>query len=388
MLLFDAIDAKLKPVVAQLQHASRNERGPALYDKCVAAMKRADDIGDDAAFVLIAQSFGLVIDQHGYSEESIAWLLQAVERAKRCGEFGEQSHLLHLIGRAYYSRAEYRIALNYWTDGMEVALRDNDSISWSWCKLGIGQVCDALDAPAFAVQVFTELGQSLGTLDNSARTLPLAQRARFAMRLRELRVINAVNLGVNVLRLLDYDRALDIFTSAQAMASTESMIDIACECEVRIAEVYALRGDAAHSLTLLIPAQTALEKCSHHWGLATLFLLRAKCQADLDNLPDAMESNALAREAAGRANAKHIALRIEREAAVAAEKLGDLGQALQCMKRAAVLQTELDHGTKSQMLRELHDLASMRSNTSREHAPPQAERIGKRVSARHQKRDT
>jgi tetratricopeptide (TPR) repeat protein len=205
------------------------------------------------------------------------------------------------------------------------------------------------------------------------------------MRLRELRVINAVNLGVNVLRMLDYDRALDIFKSAQTMASTEAMDDIASECEVRIAEVYALRGDAAQALKLLIPAQTALEKCSHHWGLATLFLLRAKCQADLDNLTDAMESNALAREAAGRANAKHIALRIEREAAVAAEKLGDLGQALQCMKRAAVLQTELDHGTKSQMLRELRDLASTRTITNRERPPSQPESIGRLASAHRRK---
>jgi tetratricopeptide (TPR) repeat protein len=366
MLLFDAIDIKLKPVVAYLQQASRKERSPALYDQCISALERASELGDDAAFVLIAQAFGLVIDQHGYSDESIAWLTQAVERAKRCGEFGEQSHLLHLIGRAYYSRAEYRIALDYWTEGMEVAERDNDHISWSWCKLGIGQVCDALDAPVLAVKVFTELGQSLSTLDGSARSLPMAQRARFAMRLRELRVINMVNLGVNVLRLVDYDRALEIFQQAQTMAQAEAMDDIACECAVRIAEVFALRGDPVHALELLVAAQAALEACSHHWGLATLYLLRAKCQSDLGQLTLAMASTALAREAAGRANAKHIALRIEREAAVAAEKLGDLAQALQCLKRAAVLQTELDHGTKSQMLRDLRDLADMRVGTSRE----------------------
>ena len=358
MLLFDAIDTKLKTVVAHLQQASRKERSPALYDECIAAMQRASELGDDAAFVLIAQSFGLVIDQHGYSNESIAWLTQAIERAQRCGEFGEQSHLLHLIGRAYYSRAEYRLALDYWTEGMAVAERDNDRISWSWCKLGMGQVCDALDSPLLAVQVFTELGQSLNTLDGSARALPMAQRARFAMRLRELRVINTVNLGVNLLRLGEYDSALTHFQQAHTAALAEAMDDIASECQVRIAEVFATRGESARALELLLPAQSALEACSHHWGLATLFLLRAKCQSDLGELAQAMASTALAREAAERANVKHIALRIEREAALAAEKMGDLRQALESMKRAAQLQTELDHGTQSQMLRDLAELAN------------------------------
>lgn len=366
MLLFDAIDAKLKPVVAHLQQASHRERSPALYEQCIAAMERAAALGDDAAFVLIAQSFGLVIDQQGYSDESIGWLVQAVERAQRCGEFGEQSHLLHLIGRAYYSRAEYRTALEYWTEGMEVAERDNDHISWSWCKLGIGQVCDALDAPALAVKVFTELGHALSTLDGSARTLPMAQRARFALRLRELRVINNINLGVNVLRLLDFDRALEIFRQSHTMAQTEGMDDIAGECQVRIAEVHALRGDLTQALALLEPAQVALEACSHHWGLATLFLLRAKCLAEAGQLTQAVAATALARESAGRANAKHIALRIEREAATAAEKLGDLAQALQCMKRAAILQSELDNGTRSQMLGDLRELADIKAGSARE----------------------
>ena len=35
----------------------------------------------------------------------------------------ETERLLHLVGRAYYSRAEYRLALDYWTEGMAVAER-------------------------------------------------------------------------------------------------------------------------------------------------------------------------------------------------------------------------------------------------------------------------
>jgi two-component system NtrC family sensor kinase len=357
MLLFDAIDIKLKPVVAYLQQASRRERSPALYDQCVAALEQALTLRDDAAFILIAQAFGLVIDQQGYSDASIGWLTQAAKRAEGCGELGEKAQLLHLIGRAYYSRAEYRIALDYWTDGMRVAEQGADPISRSWCKLGIGQICDALEAPALAVKIFTELGQALVRLDGSARALPIAQRPRFAMRMRELRVVNTVNLGVNELRLNLYEEALTNFRNAQVLAHKEGMVDIAWECQVRIAEAAFLQGQAKIALEHLETTQKPLEDCSHHWGLASLYLLRAQCQAQLGQHDYALVSLGHARAAAVLANAKHMSMRIERETAVVAELQGDLALAVASLKRAYLLQTELDRSAKSQMLRDLQTLS-------------------------------
>ncbi|MEO7105328.1 MAG: hypothetical protein ABIZ09_03050 [Rhodoferax sp.] len=366
MLLFDATHRSLRPVVAQLQQAGRSGRGAALYSECLAALEQARAMGDDAAQVLIAQTFGLVIDQDGYSDASIAWLLEAVECAKRCGEFGEQSHVLYLVGRAYYSRAEYGVALGYWTDGMEIAKRDGDRISWSWCKLGIGQICDALDAPAMAVKVFTDLGTNLAKLDSSTQRLPLTQWARFDLRLRELKAVNTVNLGVNQMHMGQYDDALISLRLGQTMAQTQQMEDIASECLVRIAEVAALQGEPAKALELLVPAQRALKACSHFWGLATMFLLRAQCQSALGQLPDAKVSIGSARSAAQKANAKHIAMRIERENALIAEKAGDLAQALQSLKTAANLQTELDRGSKAHLLRHLQTLAEQSATADRE----------------------
>jgi two-component system NtrC family sensor kinase len=359
MLLFDATHRSLKPVVAELQQAGRKGRSLALFQQCIDAMERARALADDAAFVLIAQTFGLVIDQDGYSDASIAWLSEAVERAQRCGEFGEQSHMLHLIGRAYYSRAEYGLALGYWTQGMEVAQRDGDRISWSWCKLGLGQICDALGAPDLAVKVFAGLGLTLSTLTSSAQRLPISQWARFDMRLRELRVVNTVNLGVNELATGDYSSAQMHLREGMTMAQTEQMADIASECLVRFAEVSALQGKAQQALDQLGTAQKALEDCSHHWGLATLFLLRAKCESALGQGALASASIGLARAAAHRANAHHIALRIEMEDARIAELAGDLAQALAAMKRATALQAELDKGSKAHMLRHLQELADL-----------------------------
>lgn len=366
MLLFDATHRTLKPVVAELQHAGRKGRSQALYQQCIDGLERARALDDDAAFVLIAQTFGLVIDQDGYSDASIAWLSEAAERAQRCGEFGEQSHMLHLIGRAYYSRAEYGVAMAYWTDGMDLAQRDGDRISWSWCKLGMGQICDALGAPDLAVLVFAGLGQTLATLTSSAQRLPMSQWARFDMRLRELRVVNTVNLGVNEMELGDYAKALAHVREGMTMALAEQMDDIASECLVRLAEISALQGQPETALLQTQEAQSALEACSHHWGLATLFLLRAKCQSALGQLVEANRSLDLARAAAQRANAQHIALRIEQEDAAIAEKYGDLARALQSLKRAAALQTGLDQGSKAHMLRHLQALADLSGSAAKE----------------------
>ena len=366
MLLSDATHRSLKPVVAELQHAGRKGRSPALYQQCIAGMQRARELEDDAAFVLIAQTFGLVIDQDGYSDTSIAWLSEAAERAQKCGEFGEQSHMLHLIGRAYYSRAEYGVALRYWTEGMELALRDGDRISWSWCKLGMGQICDALGAPDLAVKVFAGLGQTLASLTSSAQRLPMSQWARFDLRLRELRAVNTVNLGVNELELGHFGDALTHLREGMAMAQAEQMDDIASECLVRLAEVSALQGQPEAALLQMDEAQRALEACSHHWGLATLFLLRAKCQAALGHVVQASVSLERARAAAQRANAQHIALRIEQEDAAIAEKSGDLARALVALKRAATLQTQLDQGSKADMLRHLQALADLTGSVTKE----------------------
>ena len=73
MLLFDATHRTLRPVVAQLQQAGRSSRGADLYNQCLLALEQARAMGDDAALVLIAQTFGLVMDQDGYSDASIAW---------------------------------------------------------------------------------------------------------------------------------------------------------------------------------------------------------------------------------------------------------------------------------------------------------------------------
>jgi tetratricopeptide (TPR) repeat protein len=366
MLLFDATHSALRTVVAQLQQAGRKGRGAALYQECLAALEQARAMGDDAAFVLIAQTFGLVIDQDGYADASIALLLEAVQCAKRCGEFGEQSHMLYLIGRAYYSRAEYGVALSYWTEGMDIAKRDCDRISWSWCKLGIGQICDALDAPAMAVKVFSDLGRNLARLDSSTQRIPVTQWARFDMRLRELKAVNTVNLGVNQMHLGHFADALVSLRQGQAQAESQEMEDIASECQVRIAEVAALQGNTAQALDLLVPAQRALKACSHHWGLATLFLLRAQCQSALGELAQAKASIGSARLAAHKANAQHIAMRIERENALIAEKSGDLAQALQSLKTAIALQTELDRGSKAHLLRHLQTLAEQSATSDRE----------------------
>ncbi len=364
MLLFDSMNSEFKSVVARLQYASHTERSMALYNECVASMELANAKGDDAAFILIAQVFGLVIDQTGYSEESIAWLFDALARAEKLTQPDEQALVLHLIGRAYYARGEYQTATEYWAMGMKIAKTCDDYINWAWCKLGIGQICDALDSNALAVQVFSELGKSLETLQGAERRLPFAQRARFVVRLNELRVINTVNWAVNELRLGLYDNAEKKLDFARAQAHTLGLEDIAAECEVRLAEVVSLRGDPELALKLLVPAQDALEACAHHWGLATMHLLQAHCHAALGAFGPALDAAQRAKAAATKANANHIALRIEMEIAAVAEQSANLALQIKALKAAIRLHTVLEAGSRNQTMRTLRELAMVRNEAS------------------------
>jgi hypothetical protein len=92
-----------------------------------------------------------------------------------------------------------------------------------------------------------------------------------------------------------------------------------------------------------------------------LHLLRAQCLSGLGQLTQATAAITLARDAAGRANVKHIALRIEQQAATLYELAGDLPQALQAMKRVVALQSDLEQFANLQMLRELKELAEKRT---------------------------
>ena len=364
MLLFDSINSEFKSVVAHLQYASHTERSMPLYNECIASMELANAKGDDAAFILIAQVFGLVIDQTGYSEESIAWLFDALSRAEKMTLPDEHAHVLHLIGRAYYARGEYQTATEHWATGMKIAKTCDDYINWAWCKLGIGQICDALDSNALAVQVFSELGKSLDTLQGAERRLPFAQRARFVLRLNELRVINTVNWAVNELRLSLYDNAEKKLELARTQAHTHGLEDIAAECDVRLAEVVSLKGDPGLALKLLVPAQAALEACTHYWGLATMHLLQAHCHAELGAFGLALDAAQNAKAMAKKANANHIALRIELEIADIAEQSGNPALQIKALKAAIKLHNVLEGGSRNQTLRTLRELAMVRNEAN------------------------
>ena len=223
---------------------------------------------------------------------------------------------------------------------------------------------DALDSNALAVQVFSELGKSLETLQGAERRLPFAQRARFVVRLNELRVINTVNWAVNELRLGLYDSAEKKLETARSQAHTHGLEDIAAECDVRLAEVVSLKGDPGLALKLLVPAHAALEACTHHWGLATMHLLQAHCYATQGAFGPALDAAQHAKTAAMKANANHIALRIELEIADIAERSDNPALQIKALKAAIKLHTILGAGSRNQTLRTLRELAMVRNEAS------------------------
>ena len=110
------------------------------FNYCEAGFAAARAAHDDAAFIAIAIQYGLVIDQHGYPQESIDILYEALQLAQSYHQFHDEARLLNVIGRAVYTRAEYRRAMQAWAHCLEVSALAEDQITWIWAKVGIKAV--------------------------------------------------------------------------------------------------------------------------------------------------------------------------------------------------------------------------------------------------------
>ena len=360
----DLVGQTLLDTVRAIQADSHNHRSLALYERCLAAIQLAAQNGDDAAYVLIAQAFGLVMDQKGYPDDAIATLVEASQRAQNGLWFGEQAHLLYLVGRAFYTRAIYQEALVHWTEALDVAERAEDKISWGWAKLGIGQVCDALDAPALAVEVFADLRSTIDVLTAQVSVSANAH-GRYEERLAELRIYNHLNLGVNHLRLGQEEAALDNFRKVCTLAQALGRRDVYCEGLLRLAEVAHCRKQISQALGFLDEAFPIATECAHFWALANLHLLRAQCHDELGNTSAALLELDAASQCAASTNARHLEMRAAYQRAAVCEKSGDASSALAALKEAMALQASIDSRSKSETLVSLEDLADLRISADR-----------------------
>lgn len=343
------ISPQLQPLVEQIAELSHNKRSQA-FDLCEATLTMARELHDDRAFVMVAQHYALLIDQRGYPDAAIDVLHEALQLAQSHHQFAEEAQLLNLIGRSLYTRAEYRRAMQAWARSLECSELAGDRLTWTYAKIGIGQIYDALNDSATAVDVLSLAAveaehQQDGTL-----------------------ILNAyLNLGVNLYRLARYAEAESAYMEVLRLSRELGHEDDEGETLFRLAELDIARNNPAAALERLEEARHLCLASSHWWGLANVCLTQGEALAIQGKVAQAVVCVREGIEYADHAGATHIAARLWHALARHAENLGDLQQAYAAFKQASELDQLILVGSHNpQQQRELEDLAGLRISPSRQ----------------------
>ncbi|WP_373974817.1 ATP-binding protein [Chitinibacter sp. SCUT-21] len=318
------------------------------FNYCEAGFAAARAAHDDAAFIAIAIQYGLVIDQHGYPQESIDILYEALQLAQSYHQFSDEARLLNVIGRAVYTRAEYRRAMQAWAHCLEVANLAGDNISWIWAKVGIAQIYDALD-------------------DNDTAVILLKQAEERARPLGDpILLLNIMlNLGVDLFHLRRFQQALDSYQESLQLARTLNHLDDIGETLFRIAEVELELDHLDTALDLLKEAQEICSQSHHMWALANIHGVRAKILQLRQQHDQALEEVQQGLDYACASSSTHIQMRLLYLQAKIAESSQKISLAYSSFQLATEIKGKINPTDYRQQLAELEDLAGLRPSPGR-----------------------
>lgn len=341
------ISAPLQATLDQIIKLTNSDRYAA-FTYCEAGFAAARAAHDDAAFIAIAIQYGLVIDQHGYPDESINILYEALQLAQSYHHFHDEARLLNVIGRAVYTRAEYRRAMQAWAHCLEVAALAQDQVSWVWAKLGIAQIYDALDDHATAV-----------TLLQQAQ-VPAEQLQDPILLLNVL-----LNLGVNLFQEQQYAEAMQTYQQSLLIARQLNHLDDIGETLFRIAQLLLEQGKIPEALDHLAQAQQICEQSHHMWALANVHGIRAQIYQVQNQISQALQEVQHGIDYASASGSAHIEMRLLLLQSQLAEQNHDAQLTLAAFRAANLLNEKISPHDHRQQLAELEDLAGLRPSSGR-----------------------
>ncbi|QLI82394.1 tetratricopeptide repeat protein [Chitinibacter fontanus] len=341
------ISAPLQATLDKIIKLTNSDRYEA-FTYCEAGFAAARAAHDDAAFIAIAIQYGLVIDQHGYPDESINILYEALQLAQSYHHFHDEARLLNVIGRAVYTRAEYRRAMQAWAHCLEVATLADDQVSWVWAKLGIAQIYDALD-------------------DHATAVILLQQAQERAVYLHDpILLLNVLlNLGVNLFQERQFEAALQTYHESLALARELNHLDDIGETLFRIAQLLLEQGQITEALDHLGQAQQICEQSHHMWALANIYGVRAQIYQVQNQISQALLDVQHGIDYASASGSAHIEMRLRLLQSQLAEQNHDAELTLAAFRAANVLNSKISPHDHRQQLAELEDLAGLRPSSGR-----------------------
>ncbi|MBE9608547.1 ATP-binding protein [Chitinilyticum piscinae] len=338
----------LRDQIDQISELAHQQRGLA-YEHCLAALEQARGSGDDAAFIALTVLYARLIDQRGYPDSDIDLLHEGLQLAQERLQLHEQAALLHVIGRAYYTRAEYRNALQSWILARECAIQCGDRLSWAHIDAGIAQIYDGLGDHATACTLHEEA---------SRRAADLADP--------ELQLNMQLNLGYSQYRLGRLGEARSNYQQALLLSRQLEHRDDEGEALFRLAEVDLQEGLLDAARQGLADAQRLCHSAAHWWGLANVHINQARMAKHCGDSSAARRHAEEGLASALRAGARHVELACHRLIAELAEADGQYAQALASERQATQLEQAISHHSGNPWdLRALEDLAGIRISPER-----------------------
>lgn len=338
----------LANLIDRIRESAHRRRDQA-YLHCLEALEQARQASDDGAFIALALQYAQLIDQQGFPDSGIDVLYEGLQLAQQRQQYAEQAALLHVIGRAYYTRAEYRNALQAWVLARDCATLADDAISWTHIEAGIAQIYDGLGDHQTACALHKAAVRQATSLANPV-----------------LQLNTHLNLAYSLYRLGQLEAAAQACTAALVHARALRHRDDEGEILFRLAQIRIAEGDRVSAARLLEQAAIFCAETSHWWGLASTRLEQAGLLEQAGHIAAALDMTQAACALAQRAGARQIELDAQRASSRLAEMSGRLQDALESERRAAHLASTLREVAGSQReLRILEDLAGI--NPTPEH---------------------
>lgn len=341
------ISAPLQETVDKIVKIANADRYEA-FNYCEAGLALARAQHDDAAFIAIALQYGLVMDQHGYPDESINTLYEALQLTQSYHQFADEARLLNVIGRAVYTRAEYSRAMQAWGHCLEVAELAEDQISWIWAKVGIAQIYDALEDNTTAVVLLKQAEERARPLNDKILLLNIL-----------------LNLGVDLFHIHEYDQALLAYHEAIDLARQLNHLDDIGETLFRIAEVDLAQERLDVAFAHLHEAEVICTQSHHMWALANIHGVRARIYALQSRLDEALVEVQKGLDYAHASGSSHIEMRLLFLQAELAERGGNAILAFRAYRAATGLREKIRPDAQHHQLIELEDLAGVRPSPGR-----------------------
>lgn len=333
-------EAQLRAQLAQIEQVWHLEPEKARL-ACIELIAQSRELRQPYYQICAAELYGKIMDHEGKAFEARNVLYEAVQQAQALHNFLLEARIYEQIARLHYTKGDYRTALQNWLTCIELAQADPKT--WMLAKVGVGQIYDALDDNASAIQFHQAALARINEIDDPYLEAKIQ-----------------INLGVNLLKCQHLDSAKQALERALWLCDAHKYPDYAAESYYRLAEIAIKEQALDHASHLLQQGRGLAKQVGYQWGLANIYSAMAQVQALRQDYQGALDLIHEGQAISLDNNFSHILMRQHLAAAHYAEEIFNMPLALAELKAGFEFQQQLNSSTQPEQRAELEQKTGLR----------------------------